>query len=128
MALPIRTTMEDIRDLCNYFVNKPLGSTVREAKTVLDSKRLDGRKLSALKFWGLLDEQENGIYKITESGRKFTKSSENEEIVLLEVIKDVQPYNAIIEKAIFQHEDSIDTTETAAHWGDHFNDQIGSGE
>jgi predicted nucleotide-binding protein len=125
MSLPIRTTIEDITDLCRYLAGKPTGSTVKEAKTVLDSKRLDGRKLTALKFWDLIDETEEGRYKATDAARKLIKSPENQTAVLLDVIRKVSPYNAIIERAAHQREDSVNTTEVASLWHEHFKDQVG---
>jgi len=49
MALPIRTTLADVDALCAYLVTKPTGASLPEAKAVLDSKVLDGRKISAMK-------------------------------------------------------------------------------
>ena len=51
MSLPIRTTIEDVIEVCRYLSTKPTGATIKDARTVLDAKRLDGRKLSALKSW-----------------------------------------------------------------------------
>lgn len=61
MGLPIRTTMDDIQEVCGFLVKKPTGATVKEAKAGLDARRLDGRKLSALKMWGLINEDETTV-------------------------------------------------------------------
>ena len=58
MTLPICTTVEDIQAVCGYLPRKPPGATLKEAKAVLDSKILDRRKLSAFKFWGLIEDQD----------------------------------------------------------------------
>ena len=55
MTLPIRTTMADITTLCGYLATKPIGATLAEAKAVIDSGVLDGRKINALKYWGLIE-------------------------------------------------------------------------
>jgi predicted nucleotide-binding protein len=124
MSLPIRTTVEDILDVCRYLAGKPTGSTVKDAKAVLDKKRLDGRKLSALKFWNLIEEIEEGRFKVTEDGRRVVKSHEDQSAVLRAVIKRVPPYNAIIERAAHQREDSMTTTDVAAHWHEHFRGEV----
>ena len=67
MSLPIRTTLEDITAVCAYLVTKPTGATLAEAKAVVDKKCLDGRKLAALKFWGLIEDDGNKM-KITDQG------------------------------------------------------------
>ena len=67
MALPIRTTVENIQSVCGYLAKKPTGATLKEAKAVLDAKALDARKISALKFWGLIEDQER--LKLTPRGR-----------------------------------------------------------
>lgn len=125
MSLPIRTTLEDILDLCRYLSGKPTGSTIKEAKTVLDSKRLDGRKLAALKFWGLIEESSEDRFKATENARRLIKGTEEQAAVLIEVIKRVPPYNAAIERASHQHEDSVNTTDVASLWHEHFKEQVG---
>lgn len=125
MSLPIRTTVEDVVDVCRYLAGKPTGSTVKEAKTVLDKKRLDGRKLSALKFWGLMEESGDGNYKASATAKQLLKSPSDQAAVFAGIIKGVSPYNAIVEKAAHQHEDSINTTEVAAHWHEHFTEQVG---
>ena len=88
MNLPIRTTLEDIRELCRYYVNKPTGATIQEAKTVLDKNRLDGRKITAMKFWSLMEEQDDGKLKLTPEGRRCAKGDQEEKDVLVKVIKE----------------------------------------
>ena len=67
MTLPIRTTLDDIDAVCGYLATKPTGATQAEAKAVLDKRRLDGRKLAAMKFWGLIEDAGDKL-KITELG------------------------------------------------------------
>ena len=128
MALPIRTTVEDVRELCTYFSRKPTGATINEAKTVLDSKTLDSRKISALKFWDLLEEPNGDKIKVTELGRRFTKSDQDEVEVLREIIKGVPAYSAVVERAAHRNEDSLESTEIAAHWHEHFKDDVGDSD
>lgn len=123
MALPIRTTVEDIQKVCSYLEKKPTGATLKEAKAVLDSKTLDGRKLSALKYWSLIEDQER--LKLTQKGREAVRDHGSNQIaVLAGVIKDIAPYRAIIERAAHSEQKSLSTTDVAAHWHDHFKDQV----
>jgi hypothetical protein len=120
MSLPIRTIVEDVQAVCSYLATKPTGSTVKDAKAVLDPKHLDGRKLSALKFWGLIEHDEDRL-KITEAGRNLLRQSgANRTQVLRGVIAGIPPYRAIIERAAHRNEDSLSATEVGAHWHDHF--------
>ncbi len=128
MALPIRTTLDDIRDVCRFLATKPTGSTIQEAKTVLDVKRLDGRKIKAYKFWGLVEEADGGKLKLTPDGRSLAKGGDKEISILLKVVKRVPAYSAIIERAAHRHEDSLDTTEVGAHWHEHFHDEAGDSD
>jgi predicted nucleotide-binding protein len=128
MALPIRTTLDDVRDLCRYLATKPTGATVAEAKSVLDKKRLDGRKVTALKFWKLIEESDAAKLKLTPSGRELAKGGDDETEVLLEIVRAVPPYSAIVERAAHRHEDSLDTTEVGAHWHDHFLAEAGDND
>src|ERR1700716_932259 len=56
MPLPVRTALVDIEAICGYLLTKPAGATAAEVAAVLDEKALDRRKLSALKFWGLVED------------------------------------------------------------------------
>jgi hypothetical protein len=72
-SLPIRTTAEDVISLTSYLATMPMGATLAEARSVLDSGVLDGRKISAYKFWGLIEEAE-GRLKLRERGRTAGKN------------------------------------------------------
>jgi hypothetical protein len=71
VQIPIRTTVEDVRKTCNYLAKKPTGASLKEAKSVVGTKPLDGRKLNAYKFWRIIEDQEQ--LKLTELGRKIAK-------------------------------------------------------
>ena len=124
MSLPIRTTLEDIDAVCGYLVTKPTGATLAEAKAVIDKKRLDGRKLTALRFWRLVDEDGDKL-KITDRGRLTVKDSgSSRSEVLREVVREVAPYAAVVERIVFRKEGSITATDVAAHWHEHFKDDV----
>jgi predicted nucleotide-binding protein len=127
MALPIRTTIEDIQEVCDYLATKPTGASLKEAKAVLDAKRLDARKLNALRFWGLIEDQE-GKLKVTSKGREFVKDEAGRIRILTKIIKEVDPYMAIVERAAHRHEDTLTVTDVAAHWHDHFKNLVSDSE
>lgn len=127
MSLPIRTTVEDVQVVCGYLAKKPTGATLREAKAILESKWLDGRKLSAMKFWGLIEDQDR--LKLTSTGREAVRDEgAKQATVLAEVIKGVAPYKAIIERAVHNNLTSITAHEVAAHWHDHFGEEVSTSE
>lgn len=128
MSLPIRTTVEDISAICGYLVKKPMGATPTEARTVLDPKYLDGRKISAYKFWGLIDEAQDGRLKISESGRNIIKGPDEKVAGLRKVIDGTTPYRAIVERALHRQENSITATDVAAHWHQHFTKDVSENE
>ena len=123
MALPIRTTVEDIQGVCSYLSKKPTGATVKEAKAVLDSKYLDGRKLSALKFWDFIENQER--LRLTPRGREAVRDhGSRQTAVLVEVIQGIEPYRAIVERAAHRQEEALTALDAAAHWHDHYSDEV----
>ena len=122
MSLPIRTTIPDADALCGYLSTKPTGATMSEAKAVLDSKVLDGRKIAAMKFWGLVEEDGQKL-RITERGRILVKDGgARRSAALRETVAATRPYNAIVERAVHRAEQSISATDLAAHWFEHFSD------
>ena len=126
MSLPIRTTLDDIDAICAYLSTKPTGATLPEAKAVVDKKRLDGRKLAALRFWGLI-EDEGDRMKVSDRGRRTVKdagAARND--ALKDVIRGIGPYKAVVERAVHRGEDTISATEVAAHWHEHFTSEVSS--
>lgn len=122
-----RTTLEDVQDICSYLITKPTGASVNDAKAVLDAKRLDPRKVNAYKFWGFVDGDKSRL-KITEIGRQFIKNEESKNEAILQIIKNIEPYCAIIERVTHRHEDSITSIDVASHWFEHFSSQVSENE
>ena len=126
MALPIRTTIADVESICTYLSTKPTGATSTEARAVLDGSVLDGRKVSAYKFWGLIEDSD-GRLKLTERGRNVARDKgARRAAALRETISQVAPYAAVIERAVHSGELTIAATEVAAHWHQHFRDAVSS--
>ena len=124
MSLPIRTTVDDLDAICTYLSTKPTGATLPEAKAVVDKKRLDGRKLAALRFWGLI-EDEGDRMKVSDRGRQAVKDAgAGRSDVLKDVIRRIGPYMAVVERAVHRGEDTISATEVAAHWHEHFSSEV----
>jgi predicted nucleotide-binding protein len=120
--LPIRTTLADVDTLCGYLITKPTGATNAEAKAVLDEKVLDGRKLSAMKTWGLIEEH-GGKMRLTERGRLISKDKgAKRSQALKEAVGSIRSYVSVIERAVHRSEYTFTGTEVAAHWHQHFKD------
>jgi len=120
-SLPIRTVLDDITAVCAYLSRKPTGTTIAEAKKVLDSRYLDGRKLSALRYWGIIDDTD-GRLKLTSEGRLAAKEG-GLAPVLLRAVARIEPYRAVVERAAHRKELSVSATDAAVHWHEHFPDE-----
>lgn len=128
MALPIKTTVDDIEKLCTFLGRKPTGASVKEAKAVIDSKHLDGRKLAAVRGWGFVEDIGEKM-KLTPLGRTFIRGNkEQQQQLLLRVISSCTPYSAMVERASHKQEESISTVDVGAHWHDHFPDEVGKAD
>lgn len=120
-SLPIRTVLDDITAVCAYLSRKPTGTTIAEARKVLDAKYLDGRKLSALKYWGIIDDTD-GRLKLTAEGRLAAKDG-GLAPVLARAVARIEPYRAVVERAAHRQELSVSATDTAVQWHEHFPDE-----
>ena len=70
----------------------------------------DGRKISAYKFWGFIDDT-GGKMRVTDSGRKIAKDQfANRADVLKELIGRIPSYTAVVERSVHRG----DMTVTAA--------------
>src|SRR5277367_2075987 len=73
VALPVKTTADDIRAIAKYLKTKPAGATAAEVKAV--SKALsDGRKLSAFVGWGVVSRND-GVLTLTERSSASLRST-----------------------------------------------------
>ena len=123
MPLPIRTTLTDVDVVCRYLATKPTGATSAESRAVVDRKHLDGRKLAALNYWGLIEDAGNKM-KLTDRGRRVVKDGGAARTeVMLEIVREVPPYLAVVERAAHRCEDTLSATEVAAHWHEHFRNE-----
>jgi predicted nucleotide-binding protein len=122
--LPIRTTLEDVQKICNYFSKKPTGETADNARAALGDKTIY-YKIHALRYWGILQDVEGGKLKATDDGRQIAKQNGSErKRAFANIINRVPPYKAIVERAIVREEESLTSNEVASHWHDHFKDDI----
>jgi predicted nucleotide-binding protein len=120
MALPIRAALDDISQTCAYLASKPTGATLKDISSVVGEKLADGRRISALQTWGLIEAQDGGRYKVTEDGRRSVKSEADRSAVLQDVIRRVSPYMAVVERAAHRKEDALTINEVGSHWHGHF--------
>jgi predicted nucleotide-binding protein len=129
MALPLKTTVEDIEVLCNFLATKPTGATLKEARAIIDEKHLDARKLLALRGWNLIEDA-GGKLKVTPSGRAFTRGGqEDRQKILRQLISSCPPYSSIVERAAHRpQDDSIIAVDVASHWHEHFREDVGAAE
>ena len=129
MSLPIRTTVDDVDAVCSYLVTKPTGATLAETKAVVDKRHVDGRKLAALKFWGLIEDGDDGKMRVTDQGRLSVRGSGSARSeVLRNVIRQVEPYLKIVERITHRREEALAATDVAAHWYEHFKGEVSDSE
>jgi len=120
VALPIRTTVDDVLEIMGYLVTKPMGAFPVDAKRVLDAGTLDPRKLNAMRFWGLMEDSE-GRYKATERGRLAGREKgANISAALQAVVRSTPEYMAIVERAAHRQEYIFSAVDVGTHWHEHF--------
>ena len=116
MPLPVRTALADIDAICGYLITKPAGATPAELGAVLEEKALDRRTLSALKFWGLIEEA-GAKLRLSERGLLVARDNgAHRAAALREVVAAIAPYGAVIARAVRRNETILTATDVAAHW------------
>jgi predicted nucleotide-binding protein len=128
LSLPTRTTLEDVAAVTKYLATKPMGATATEARSIIDTGVLNARKLSAYKFWGLVEDA-NGRLKLKELGRTAAKDKgAHLATALVEVVRSIPAYMAVVERAAHKKEYLVTAIEVATHWHEHFSDVASSNE
>lgn len=126
--MPSRTTIEDVVAVTKFLATKPMGATTAQAKSVVDADALNTRKLSAYKFWGLVEEV-NGRWKLKEFGRIAAKDKgAHLAKALQEIIRSIPAYTAVVERAVHKKEYVVTAVEVGTHWHEHFDDVASSNE
>ncbi|MGH2947130.1 MAG: TIR domain-containing protein [Solirubrobacteraceae bacterium] len=123
MALPLKTTADDVRSIVKYLSTKPTGATLVEAKAV-DQRMVDHRKLAAFVAWGLI-AREDGRLKLVDRGWTAARHPEREQEVFREVVGAMTPYTSAIDWAHHQEMDALTTNDVAVHWHEHHRDAVG---
>src|SRR5436190_12365815 len=101
MPLPIQADLADIEAVCGYLITKPAGATLAE---VINAKALGRRKLSALKFWGLIEDTGTKL-RLTERGLLVARGNgANRVAALREAVASITPYASVIARAIQNQE------------------------
>ena len=97
MSLPVRTALADIDAICGYLISKPEGASAAE---LINEKALDRRKLSALKFWGLIEDA-GAKLRLSERGLLAARDKgANRATALREVVAAIAPYGSIVTRAV----------------------------
>jgi Predicted nucleotide-binding protein containing TIR-like domain len=116
MLLPIRTAPEDIEAICGYLLTKPAGASPSE----VINRKLDGRKISALKFWGLIEDA-TGKLTLSPRGRLVAADGGAQKIrALREILVTMPPYASTIARAVERNETIILASDIAGHWQHEF--------
>ena len=123
MALPLKTTADDIRSIVKYLKTKPTGATPSEAKAV-DRKMVDSRKLAAYVTWKIVTREDSKL-KLTERGSRLARYPEKGAEVFQEIVSLMKPYQSAIEMANQQGVSSIDTNDVASQWHEHHTESVG---
>lgn len=123
MALPLKTTADDVRSIARYLKTKPTGATVTEAKAV-DKKMVDSRKLAAYVTWKVV-QRDDAKLKLTERGSRLARYPERDAEVFQEVVSLMKPYKSAIEMAHQQGLGTLDTNDVASQWHEHHTDVVG---
>lgn len=123
MALPVKTTLEDVEALLAYLKPKALGVPLKEARAVLDKKLLDGRKLSALEFWEIISREGDRLV-LTQRGRKGARSDEDKVSMFREILSSVRAYRTATDWAFQQGLPSVEAVDVAARWNLYNQDEV----
>jgi hypothetical protein len=117
MLLPIRTAPEDIEAICGYLLTKPAGASPSE---VINCKKLDRRRVSALKFWGLIEDAA-GKLALSPRGRLVAaRGGAQKARALREILLAMPPYASVLARAVERDELIMLPSDIADHWHNEF--------
>lgn len=127
MPLPIKTSIEDVEQVVVYLKPRITGSTLAEAKSILDNRLLDGRKMTAYERWGFITRDGDRL-RLTDRGRELSRpqSEESKILAIREAICSIAAYQMALEWMHHRRFESVDVDELGNHWLKHMPNEIGS--
>jgi hypothetical protein len=118
MALPVKTTSDDVRGIVKYLKTKPTGATVPQAKAAVNKKLVDPRKMSAYQAWGVV-QREGDTYKLANLGRALAQKPEAEQAVFRQILDGDPAYRSILEWMHHQELKNPSALDVAAYLHEH---------
>src|SRR5439155_19289420 len=125
MALPILTTIADVRAVVSYLKSRPTGATLQEARAALEVQVLDPRKIRAYEVWGVISKEGDRM-KLSPRGWDLARKPEAEAHVYRMILNSTAPYKSVIELAHYQSFEALTSVDVSAHWHEHYPEQIGT--
>jgi hypothetical protein len=124
MALPIKTTEEDLDVLADYLDKKvgfvPLGQLRNTVKT----PHGDNRKIEAMRFVGLLERKDDDV-KLSDDGHAFARATgERKEEIVAARLRSISLYEQTLEWMHFQKQHEPTKTQVAQFWADKHHDKL----
>ena len=126
MPLPIMLDISDLDSWTSYLRTKPTGTTVKEAEGVLGKTVTDGRKISGLISWGLVQRDGDKV-TLTADGRSYAMGGEESKTKLLTgVVQKHPPYLGTLEWAAHNAIETMTSADVVARWLDYYRGEVGS--
>lgn len=127
MPLPIKTSIDDVEQVAAFLKPRITGSSLADAKSILDNRLLDGRKMSAYERWGFVSREGDKL-KLTDRGRELSRpqSEESKRLAIREAIRSVAPYHMALEWMHHRGFESVEVDELGNRWLKHMPNEIGS--
>lgn len=117
MQLPILATAEDAIEITKYLNTKATGCTIEDAKTIVDKRLLDPRKITAYKSWGIISNDGAKI-KLTETGKRLARSIDKDYPDVFRIIlQSIDAYHSALEWVFYKKDFvSVTNVDIAAYW------------
>jgi len=118
MALPIKTTEEDINVLANYLDNKVGMVPLAQLRTAVSGRHADNRKLEAIRFIGFMERNGEEV-KLTDEGHAYARATgEKRQAVVAARLKAIPLYAQTLDYMHFQSVLEPSKTQIAQYWAD----------
>jgi hypothetical protein len=124
MALPIKTTGEDLVVLADYLDRKVGMVPLTQLRTTVPAPHGDNRKIEAMRYIGLLERTGEEV-KLTDAGHDFARTTgEKREQVIADRLKTIPLYLQTLELMHFQKQLDRTPTQIAQIWADKHADKL----
>jgi len=120
MALPTKTTTEDLDIVLGYLRTQVGWTLIKKISSAIPAKHAHAFKVEAMRYLGLIERNDSNEIKLSDTGRSYAeaKNPAQKAAIIASRLKTVPLYEATLEWIHYNQKEAPTKTDVANYWHD----------